>query len=371
MENKIKNFRINVLDGFRGIAILLVLLFHFFSRWTSLYPYGDKYDFFTYGKMGVHLFFIISGFVILYTLENTNDFITFWKKRMIRLFPSMLIASLITYFVFNLFDTELLFPTSHLFKNILASITFIQPDLLSSLLRHRIELDYISGSYWSLWPEIQFYLFVSTIYFFNKNKFAFVFFSFTFILILSNFILHHIYNDNYFVKTVRKFFIVFNFIESLPYFCFGVLFYLIYKNKMLQKEIPRYLNIYLSGMVLFQTYENYSEPFELVLVFSFLLLFIALIYYPRVIKFLENKILMKIGISSYFLYLIHENIGVLIIHKSGSFFTNYEFILPLALILFLVFISILYTYKIEKLINNYLKNTLVKKRNIPTQKNNN
>lgn len=98
------------------MAILMVLLFHYFSRWTFLYPYKDKYDFFTYGKMGVQFFFIISGFVILYTLENTTNFITFWKKRMVRLFPSMLIASIITYFVFVLFDTKCLFPTSHFLK---------------------------------------------------------------------------------------------------------------------------------------------------------------------------------------------------------------------------------------------------------------
>ena len=169
MENKTKNCRIRVLDGFRALAILMVIFFHYFSRWNKLYPYGNKYDFFVYGKMGVQFFFIISGFVILYTLENTTDFVTFWKKRVIRLFPSMLIASIITYFIFVSFDTELLFPASHFFKNILASITFIPPDTLASIFNNKVQLDYISGSYWSLWPEIQFYLFVSTIYFFNKK----------------------------------------------------------------------------------------------------------------------------------------------------------------------------------------------------------
>lgn len=42
--------RIEVLDSFRGIAILIVIFFHFFSRWTNLYPYGAEYDFFSYGK---------------------------------------------------------------------------------------------------------------------------------------------------------------------------------------------------------------------------------------------------------------------------------------------------------------------------------
>lgn len=69
--------RIQILDGFRAISILSVLLFHFFSRWTpplsseSFYPYGSKYfSWFQYGGVGVEFFFMISGFVIYFTLEN-------------------------------------------------------------------------------------------------------------------------------------------------------------------------------------------------------------------------------------------------------------------------------------------------------------
>lgn len=58
MSDEVKHIRINALDSFRSIAILIVLLFHFFSRWTILYPYGEKYDFFNYGKLGVHFFLL-------------------------------------------------------------------------------------------------------------------------------------------------------------------------------------------------------------------------------------------------------------------------------------------------------------------------
>ena len=361
MENKTKNCRIRVLDGFRALAILMVIFFHYFSRWNKLYPYGNKYDFFVYGKMGVQFFFIISGFVILYTLENTTDFVTFWKKRVIRLFPSMLIASIITYFIFVSFDTELLFPASHFFKNILASITFIPPDTLASIFNNKVQLDYISGSYWSLWPEIQFYLFVSTIYFFNKNKFLITFFILAAMLIIINFILPGM--EGILANRIKSFFIVFNFIESLPYFCFGVLFYIAYKNKMMEKTIPAYLQISFLGLLLFQIYGSYSEPLKLGLIFLFLFLFIALIYYPKLINFLENRILMKIGVSSYFLYLIHENIGVLTINKYSGFFTNYEFLFSLILIFIFVIVSIAYTSTIDKWINRLLKKIFLKKKN--------
>ncbi len=355
MENKLVATRINVLDGFRAIAILMVLFFLYFSRWTSLYPYGNKYDFFTFGKMGVHFFFIISGFVIFYTLENTKHFLIFWIKRMIRLFPSMLVATLITYFFCNSFDLDFLFPTSHFFKNVLASVTFLPPDTLASLFNNRVQLDYISGNYWSLWPEIQFYLFVSAIYFFNKNKFLSIFISLSITLVLSNLLIHSGYFENNFIKVARKFFIVFNLVGSLPYFSFGVLFYSIFKDKTLNQKTPIYLKVYFAGMLLLQIHSIYSEPIKIGLIFIFLMLFIALIYYPKQIRFLENKILLKVGISSYFLYLIHENIGNLIIHKYAGYLYPYEFIFTFILMILLIVLSIFYSYGIEKKLNKYLK----------------
>jgi peptidoglycan/LPS O-acetylase OafA/YrhL len=352
MESKINNFRIHVLDGFRAIAIVMVLLFHYFSRWPLLYAYGDKYDFFTYGKMGVQFFFIISGFVILYTLENTNNFIEFWKNRIIRLLPTMFIASLLTYFFVNFFDTELLFPTSHFFKNILASLTFIPPDTLASIFELN-QLDYISGSYWSLWPEIQFYFFVSIIYFFNKNKFSIIFLGLSVLLIILNCLLPGM--ESVLTNKIKSFFIVFNLIESLPYFCFGVLFYLLYKNKMFERAIPVYLLLSFIGLVSFQIYVGYSNPMKLGMFFVFLSLFIMLIYFPELIRFLENKLFLKIGISSYFLYLIHENIGVLLINKCAVIFKSYQFVFSLILIFVMLILSILYTDNIERKVNKYLK----------------
>lgn len=60
--------RLHFLDGLRGIAILLVILFHAYSdTWNEFLPYHNQYhDFFIfkYGNYGVQLFFLISGFVL-------------------------------------------------------------------------------------------------------------------------------------------------------------------------------------------------------------------------------------------------------------------------------------------------------------------
>lgn len=70
------------LDGLRGVAILLVLLFHNFSFIT---------DFFFLGQLGVDLFFVLSGFLItdilLGTINTKNYFKNFYARRVLRIFP--------------------------------------------------------------------------------------------------------------------------------------------------------------------------------------------------------------------------------------------------------------------------------------------
>ncbi|WP_428328114.1 acyltransferase family protein [Mucilaginibacter sp.] len=112
--------RIKILDGFRCVAILIVILFHFTSVYANqntliywpyivkkLYPYGSKYaGYFEFGHLGVQLFFMISGFVIYMTLEKTNSFSRFIIKRFLRLFPLLLLCSIITYIAPFLLDPE-------------------------------------------------------------------------------------------------------------------------------------------------------------------------------------------------------------------------------------------------------------------------
>ena len=211
--------RIEFLDSFRGIAILMVLFFHYFSRWTNLYPYQWRYDFFGNGKLGVHFFFMISGFVILFTLKKTKSLAQFWYNRFIRLLPAMFFASIFTYLFFTLCDNEMLFPTSHYLKNVLVSLTLIQPDLLSSLTRYTIQLDYVSASYWSLWVEIQFYILASFFYFFYQKKFHIYFNITAALVVILFFLLSQTDSHNYIILKIKALKSIFNLVDALPFFC--------------------------------------------------------------------------------------------------------------------------------------------------------
>ena len=74
--------RILELDALRGIAVLAVVFFHM-TMGREEAKYGFKL-----GVTGVDLFFIISGFVILLTLEKTKNWRSFLISRFSRLYPA-------------------------------------------------------------------------------------------------------------------------------------------------------------------------------------------------------------------------------------------------------------------------------------------
>ncbi|HEY1677390.1 MAG TPA: acyltransferase [Candidatus Sulfotelmatobacter sp.] len=84
------------LDGVRGIAILLVLAFHF----GHVLPAPGNH-FFTLGWAGVDLFFALSGYLITRILWTTREspayFVNFYGRRILRIFP-LAFAFLAAYF---------------------------------------------------------------------------------------------------------------------------------------------------------------------------------------------------------------------------------------------------------------------------------
>ncbi|HVV95421.1 MAG TPA: acyltransferase [Hyphomicrobiales bacterium] len=154
--------RLAVLDGYRALAILAVIAFHYSVRWTppraaeSAYPYGSAlvpFQPFHYGWLGVEFFFMISGFVIVMTLERCDSVGDFLRRRLARLWPSMLVCATLTLAVVDLLGE----PKEHVGGwSWLFSVLFVDPALPSRLLG--IQAAWVDPVYWSLWVEVRFYL---------------------------------------------------------------------------------------------------------------------------------------------------------------------------------------------------------------------
>lgn len=118
----------------------------------------------------MQLFFVISGFVIATTLVNSSNFLVFWKKRFIRLFPSLVIIMPILFLTQKFFGIK---PYDYGSQNpfsIITSVMLIHPSLTQSISSNQSEIGWITGVLWSLWCEIHFYLLISIIYFFARKK---------------------------------------------------------------------------------------------------------------------------------------------------------------------------------------------------------
>lgn len=158
INTKLKNFQsIQVL---RGIASLLVVLFHATENSRLNLKTEFLGGYFSFGGSGVDIFFVLSGFIITYTssrdIHNPNALFSFLKRRFVRIYPTywLIISGFLVVQFFlpavyrssyssdagNLIPTYLLLPghtmvngvswtlTNELFFYLLFSLAFLFPN---------------------------------------------------------------------------------------------------------------------------------------------------------------------------------------------------------------------------------------------------
>ncbi|HMI62850.1 MAG TPA: acyltransferase [Puia sp.] len=151
--------QIEIITLLRGIAATLVFLFHLVCVSGGYISGATLHSVFFYGKYGVQFFFVISGFVIPYSMMKAGyqlrDFPRFFQKRIIRIEPPYLCVVFLTvcflYFrsVFGFDRGSMELPT---WPQILLHIGYLIP-----LSGYR----WMSIVFWTLAIEFQFYLLFS------------------------------------------------------------------------------------------------------------------------------------------------------------------------------------------------------------------
>lgn len=151
--------RLQSIDALRGLAALAVVTYHA-SEYNAYHGAGwaDTWQraLLGWGRFGVWLFFVISGFCIHlrwageYAAGRTPrlDFIAFWKRRFIRLYPPYAIA-LAMYVAWLAYEG--LRPTSEALWRVALHVTMLNNTSPGAV-------DAVNGVFWTLAVEEQLYL---------------------------------------------------------------------------------------------------------------------------------------------------------------------------------------------------------------------
>ncbi len=145
-----------ILDGLRGVAALMVVVFHIFEAHAT--SFMDQIV--NHGYLAVDFFFLLSGFVISYAYDDrweTLSFREFARRRIIRLQPMLIMGTIVGALLFYTQDSTL-FPNIHsvpvwqVLGLMLIGFTLL-PIPPSMDIRGWAEMHPLNGPAWSLFYE--------------------------------------------------------------------------------------------------------------------------------------------------------------------------------------------------------------------------
>lgn len=342
--------RIGYLDAFRGLAILLVVGYHSFRRWPLLMPYGAEYaevPLFRFGWLGVPLFFLISGFVILMTLEACDSVGGFLYRRWLRLFPAMLVCSALVWFTAGLFPER---PSgAPTLIGLLPGLLFIEPGWLDKILG--VPIEPLEGVFWSLYVEFKFYVIAAGLYFWGRKAYLVHCLTGLFLLyVASRFLGHFISGGG--GKWLFEACQTLSF-EYFGWFAAGASYYLFTKTGD-RRHVLAGLGISILNAV---CASDWKVP-DMVAALLVASLFALVIVSRSLQNLIDGRVLGFFGAISYPLYLIHENMMVAMVVKMGHAWPDLpRSLLPVLPLPALAAVSVL-AYGIAHHVERPLKNAI-------------
>jgi len=298
------------LDGLRGVAILSVLGFHYFTCFQSIVPYGGawaEFPLFRWGYLGVYLFFAISGFVIAMTLERCTGLEEFAVRRLARLWPTMLLCSLLSYATLSLLPS----PWPPKPADFLPSLSFIDGFVWNKLIPG-LDAGWIDVAYWSLFVEVRFYALAALLWFASPRLFAPLFFGLS-TAVVGLYALLYVAGLGLRAEWLQWAFAA----KFLPWFVVGVAARLVALGR-------RRLGVIGMGLAALQTVFLLciDDPkAHLVALVAVMSLMLGPLVSARLSQWLGARWLAAVGAASYSLYLLHQYAGLAIVgalsHAAG------------------------------------------------------
>lgn len=305
--------RIPELDGIRGLAVILVLFFHygnnqliFMTDPPAVVNVFTKITSFFWS--GVDLFFILSGFLIgtilLKSKASKNYFKTFYIRRFLRIFPLFYLLLLI-YLLLKVIDFP--DPGNFLFKdelNIGYYFLFIQNYMMAA--SNTFAAQALTPT-WSLAVEEQFYLILPALLYFTPKKW----FPFLLICLIGLSPLLRSFTDNWYYEYIT-------FHNRMDTLLFGVLIAYLISEKNLIEIVQKRKTSFFIGLIFILSVGGYMSAINKIGVFNYtFLMFIygGLLVFALAFKegilgaILRSKLLRVFGFLSYGIYVFHQLIS--------------------------------------------------------------
>lgn len=302
------NTRFYEIDLLRFLSALGVVIFHytytaFMEGYAPIADFEEVREFSRYAYMGINFFFVISGFVIFMSVSDGSAK-KFLISRFVRLFPAYWAALIITSVITIYWGGEVF------------SISWPQFFANTTMVNEMLAYKAVDGAYWTLFIELQFYLFIFILLAIGGMKYF-----------------QHILAVVLLVSTVALFFPWAEHVNMWTgifphwsgYFVTGCVLYLLRRDGVNAYRVLLYLLsiVYmLKQSVLFgQLMERwFGITFDTTVIAVINLSFIAFFSITAFCK--ENPLRKKwcyyLGILTYPLYLVHQHAGYMVFNEFGN-----------------------------------------------------
>lgn len=298
------------LDGIRAIAALLVVLSHIqLHKKLQGIHHGDVIDFKNFGKIGVTIFFTLSGFLISYLLlEEKKRFKhialkAFYIRRILRIWPLYFLLIIVGFFIY---------PAQGSIHALWLSV-FLMPNVAFCMKL----LPNIFDPIWSIGVEEQFYIFHPHI--FRQKKVQSTLNTLLIILALLitlNLTVRYYQYHSHFLLELDQF-LYFTRFDDMMVGAIVALLYFNTKNNSFNFRFQRAFNWLLNGYVqlgivaafiaflCFFIHREVGQGDLIIAVFSAMIM-VYLCEPAAANLFLSNKVLTYCGKISYGIYLLHK-----------------------------------------------------------------
>ncbi|UJP09722.1 acyltransferase [Microbacterium sp. KUDC0406] len=337
--------RLAYLDALRLVAALMVVFYHYIGRnhshWGAdvevLFPFVSKFT--SWGALGVQLFFLISGFVILMSAEG-RTLGAFVASRVSRLYPAYWFAVLSTAAMMTWIARPGEFRDVSI-QEVLINLTMMQSGF---------GVRSIDGVYWTLWVELLFYIMIGCLVLIGITERRVLAIALLWPLIGA--IAQN--SDATFLTAILS-------PQYAPFFSAGMVLYLIYSrgHNVLRWLVFTYASLvavfqastyWVAGAMSRDTERNLSPAFGAVVVVLMIGVVILVTLTP--LSHRGPRWLVTAGALTYPLYLIHENWGWWMIGWLDPLFGKW------ATVAVVVLTMLVAAFVIERLIERPLRKVL-------------